>query len=373
MSLSGVARLVGGRQRALGSRQRRRARARRRDRGQRQPGGARHELPSPQVDLTRGDAGRRDVGRTFDEHGHDPIESQLPHDDGSMRDPPHNPSQFSVTQTPEHALHRLMRLHAAANMAARTNIRHMPHVLTRKRIAAGPTRATSAGTSPFSPAGLGAQQAHGGLSSHAVVGGEIAPSDGHGLAGAGASGGCRSPWPSCVLFAGATYMLSSQLSRADRTLDVVTHTGTVTGITRSGPRSAIAHVHLDDGRDVDALSQLSIIPPAGTHVVVSEFAARLRPPDLRRQAPVGIAMVFGGIAMTWLRMLASSWPAWQRPARRTRASRPRCSAGSPTSNFPSPAPRTKTAATTMKARRPNTTPAPATRSLKALLSRIASD
>ena len=73
-----------------------------------------------------------------------------------------------------------------------------------------------------------------------------------------------------VLFAGVTYMLSSQLSRADRTIEVATHTGTVTGISRSGPRSAIAHVHLDDGRDVDALSQMSIIPPAGTHVIVSE-------------------------------------------------------------------------------------------------------
>ena len=73
-----------------------------------------------------------------------------------------------------------------------------------------------------------------------------------------------------VLFAGATYMLSSQLTRADRTVEVATHTGTVTGISRSGPRSSIAHVHLDDGRDVDALSQMSIIPPAGSHVVVSE-------------------------------------------------------------------------------------------------------
>ena len=73
-----------------------------------------------------------------------------------------------------------------------------------------------------------------------------------------------------VLFAGATYMLSSQLTRADRTLEVASHTGTVTGITRSGPRSAIAHVHLDDGRDVDALSQFNLIPPAGSHVTVSE-------------------------------------------------------------------------------------------------------
>ncbi|HEU4379384.1 MAG TPA: hypothetical protein VFR73_12500 [Hyphomicrobiaceae bacterium] len=73
-----------------------------------------------------------------------------------------------------------------------------------------------------------------------------------------------------VLFAGATYMLSGQLSRADRTIEVARHTGTVTGIARSGPRSSIAHVHLDDGRDVEALSQMSIIPPAGSHVVVSE-------------------------------------------------------------------------------------------------------
>jgi hypothetical protein len=73
-----------------------------------------------------------------------------------------------------------------------------------------------------------------------------------------------------VLFGGATYMLMSQLSRADRTLEVAMQTGTVTGITRAGPRSAIAHVHLDDGRDVDALSQMSIIPPSGAHVVVGE-------------------------------------------------------------------------------------------------------
>ena len=73
-----------------------------------------------------------------------------------------------------------------------------------------------------------------------------------------------------LLFAGATYMMSRQLSKADQTLNVVSHSGTVTGITRAGPRSAIAHVHLDDGRDVDALSQLNVIPPAGTHVTVSE-------------------------------------------------------------------------------------------------------
>ena len=73
-----------------------------------------------------------------------------------------------------------------------------------------------------------------------------------------------------LLFAGATYMLSNQLSKADKTLNVVSHSGTVTGITRAGPRSAIAHVHLDDGRDVDALSQLNVIPLAGTHVTVSE-------------------------------------------------------------------------------------------------------
>ena len=49
-----------------------------------------------------------------------------------------------------------------------------------------------------------------------------------------------------LLFAGATYMLANQLRRSDRTLEVLTHAGTVTGITRAGPRSAIAHVHLDD-------------------------------------------------------------------------------------------------------------------------------
>jgi hypothetical protein len=73
-----------------------------------------------------------------------------------------------------------------------------------------------------------------------------------------------------VLFAGVTYMFARQAEHVDRTVEVVVHGGTVTGTSRAGARSAIAHVHLDDGRDVDALSLLTVIPPAGTHVVVSE-------------------------------------------------------------------------------------------------------
>ena len=73
-----------------------------------------------------------------------------------------------------------------------------------------------------------------------------------------------------AVFGLATYMLARQLDHADRTLETHMLSGVVTHITRAGARSAIAHVHLTDGRDVDATSVMTIIPPVGTHVVVNE-------------------------------------------------------------------------------------------------------
>jgi hypothetical protein len=40
--------------------------------------------------------------------------------------------------------------------------------------------------------------------------------------------------------------------------------------TTTSPGVRIFHVHLDDGRDVDALSRLRQVPAPGTHVVISE-------------------------------------------------------------------------------------------------------
>jgi hypothetical protein len=34
--------------------------------------------------------------------------------------------------------------------------------------------------------------------------------------------------------------------------------------------AAVVHVHLDDGREVDAFSAMRLVPVAGTHVQISE-------------------------------------------------------------------------------------------------------
>jgi hypothetical protein len=75
-----------------------------------------------------------------------------------------------------------------------------------------------------------------------------------------------------AIFAILTIFLVRQLARADRTVDVAVHDGTVIDITRGGTGRAasIVHVHLDDGREVKALSTMRVMPLAGTHVVVSE-------------------------------------------------------------------------------------------------------
>jgi len=62
-----------------------------------------------------------------------------------------------------------------------------------------------------------------------------------------------------------------QLGRSDRTVETHVHEATVMAVKRTAARgAAIIRVHLDDGRDVDAVSALRLTPPAGAHVLVSE-------------------------------------------------------------------------------------------------------
>jgi hypothetical protein len=67
------------------------------------------------------------------------------------------------------------------------------------------------------------------------------------------------------------YVTELQIGRVDRTVDVKVHEGTVLAVKRGGARGAsVVHVHLDDGRDVDALSALRLTPAAGAHVLINE-------------------------------------------------------------------------------------------------------
>jgi|KBSMisStaDraftv2_1062788.scaffolds.fasta_scaffold2376474_1 hypothetical protein len=68
-----------------------------------------------------------------------------------------------------------------------------------------------------------------------------------------------------------TVFLVRQIDRADRTVTVAVHNATVVAVKQGGgARAAIVHVHLDDGREVDAFSALRLTPFAGTHVVINE-------------------------------------------------------------------------------------------------------
>jgi hypothetical protein len=68
-----------------------------------------------------------------------------------------------------------------------------------------------------------------------------------------------------------TVFLVRQMDRADRTLEVAVHNATVLSVQQGGgPRAAILHVNLDDGREVDAFSALRLTPFAGAHVVINE-------------------------------------------------------------------------------------------------------
>lgn len=67
------------------------------------------------------------------------------------------------------------------------------------------------------------------------------------------------------------FMFEWQISHTDRTVDVQVHDATVVSVKRGASRGvAVIHVHLDDGRDVDAVSLLRLTPVAGTHLVISE-------------------------------------------------------------------------------------------------------
>jgi hypothetical protein len=73
------------------------------------------------------------------------------------------------------------------------------------------------------------------------------------------------------IFAVVSFFLARQIERADRTVDVKNHEGTVIAVKRGGARgAAVVRVHLDDGRDVDAFSALRLVPLTGTHVVIGE-------------------------------------------------------------------------------------------------------
>jgi hypothetical protein len=68
------------------------------------------------------------------------------------------------------------------------------------------------------------------------------------------------------------FVIANQVGRADRTVAVQEHDGTVTGVKRanSARGASILTIHLDDGRDVEAFSALRILPVAGSHVVIAE-------------------------------------------------------------------------------------------------------
>jgi hypothetical protein len=67
------------------------------------------------------------------------------------------------------------------------------------------------------------------------------------------------------------FMFEWRISHADRTVEVRMHDATVLNAKRTASRGmTILHVHLDDGRDVDALSLLPLMLVPGAHVVVSE-------------------------------------------------------------------------------------------------------
>jgi hypothetical protein len=68
------------------------------------------------------------------------------------------------------------------------------------------------------------------------------------------------------------FVLARQIGRADRTVDVRQHDGTITGhkSLTSARGASILYVRLDDGRNVDAFSTLRVAPPNGSHVVIAE-------------------------------------------------------------------------------------------------------
>jgi hypothetical protein len=68
------------------------------------------------------------------------------------------------------------------------------------------------------------------------------------------------------------FVMANQMGRADRTVAVQEHDGTVISIKRanSARGASILAIHLDDGRDVEAFTALRVLPAAGSHVVIAE-------------------------------------------------------------------------------------------------------
>ena len=74
-----------------------------------------------------------------------------------------------------------------------------------------------------------------------------------------------------VLMGVLVFMLEWQVAHSDPTVEVKTHDATVLNVKRTASRGAtVFHVHLDDGRDIDAVSSLRIMPAPGTHIVIGE-------------------------------------------------------------------------------------------------------
>jgi hypothetical protein len=67
------------------------------------------------------------------------------------------------------------------------------------------------------------------------------------------------------------FVFEWRVSHADSIVDVQMHAATVLSAKATQSRGlTVFHVHLDDGRDVDAASLMRVLPAPGTHVVVSE-------------------------------------------------------------------------------------------------------
>jgi hypothetical protein len=74
-----------------------------------------------------------------------------------------------------------------------------------------------------------------------------------------------------VLLGIVTFVTEKQIEHADPTVQVQAHGATVVEAKRTASRgAAVLHVHLDDGRDVDAVNLFRIAPTVGSHVVVNE-------------------------------------------------------------------------------------------------------
>lgn len=67
------------------------------------------------------------------------------------------------------------------------------------------------------------------------------------------------------------FMFEWRTSHVDRTVEMRMHDATVLNVRSTASRGVtVFHVHLDDGRDVDAASLFRLSAVPGTHVVVSE-------------------------------------------------------------------------------------------------------